>query len=71
MNVSVGTLNLGHGIRYRTPGARAFGVPTRRRRVDGLVRSGADFRVVSEYQPAGDQPAAIDELERRIRAGGA
>ena len=27
------------------------------------------FEVVSEYAPAGDQPAAIDELERRIRAG--
>jgi excinuclease ABC subunit B len=27
------------------------------------------FEVVSEFEPAGDQPAAIDELERRIRAG--
>jgi excinuclease ABC subunit B len=27
------------------------------------------FEVISEFQPAGDQPAAIDELERRIRAG--
>ncbi len=25
--------------------------------------------MVSEYEPAGDQPAAIEELERRIRAG--
>src|SRR5690606_17434454 len=25
--------------------------------------------VVSDYEPAGDQPAAIDELERRIKAG--
>ena len=25
--------------------------------------------MVSDYQPAGDQPAAIDELERRINAG--
>ncbi len=29
----------------------------------------APFRVVSDYQPAGDQPQAIDELERRVRAG--
>jgi excinuclease ABC subunit B len=27
------------------------------------------FRVVSEFQPSGDQPEAIDELERRARAG--
>ena len=27
------------------------------------------FKVVSEYQPAGDQPKAIDELESRLRAG--
>ncbi len=26
------------------------------------------FRVVSDYQPSGDQPQAIDDLERRIRA---
>ncbi|HEY8534788.1 MAG TPA: excinuclease ABC subunit UvrB [Micromonospora sp.] len=32
-------------------------------RVDGR------FEVVSDFQPAGDQPAAIDELERRIRRG--
>ena len=31
--------------------------------------AGARFDVVSPYEPAGDQPAAIDELERRIRAG--
>ena len=34
-----------------------------------MVRSGARFEVVSPHQPAGDQPAAIDELERRIKAG--
>ncbi|MBU3706722.1 MAG: excinuclease ABC subunit B [Mycobacterium sp.] len=34
-----------------------------------LVRSGARLEVVSDYEPAGDQPAAIHELERRIRAG--
>ncbi|MEU4236510.1 excinuclease ABC subunit UvrB [Actinoplanes sp. NPDC026619] len=27
------------------------------------------FEVISEFQPAGDQPAAIDELERRVRQG--
>src|SRR5690606_26891582 len=27
------------------------------------------FEVVSDYQPAGDQPSAINELEKRIRAG--
>jgi excinuclease ABC subunit B len=32
-------------------------------RVDGR------FEVVSDFKPAGDQPAAIDELERRVKAG--
>jgi excinuclease ABC subunit B len=27
------------------------------------------FEVISDYQPSGDQPAAIDELERRVRRG--
>src|SRR5664279_2096551 len=39
------------------------------RAVEDVVRSGAQFEVVSPHQPAGDQPAAIEELERRIRAG--
>ena len=39
------------------------------RAVDEVVRTGARFEVVSEYEPAGDQPAAIEELERRITAG--
>ena len=34
-----------------------------------LERRVAPFRVESDFQPAGDQPAAIDELERRVRAG--
>ena len=29
----------------------------------------AKFEVVSEHKPAGDQPTAIEELERRIEAG--
>ncbi len=39
------------------------------RAVEDVVRTGPRFEVVSEHQPAGDQPAAVDELERRIRAG--
>ncbi|OBK78019.1 excinuclease ABC subunit UvrB [Mycobacterium sp. 1164985.4] len=39
------------------------------RPVDSVVRTGGRFEVVSPYAPAGDQPAAIDELERRINAG--
>ncbi|TDC47178.1 excinuclease ABC subunit UvrB [Jiangella ureilytica] len=34
-----------------------------------ITRTVAPFKVVSEFEPSGDQPAAIDELERRIRAG--
>src|SRR5262245_9299220 len=39
------------------------------RPVEAVPRDGGHFEVVSAYQPAGDQPAAIDELERRLRAG--
>jgi excinuclease ABC subunit B len=39
------------------------------RAVDEIVRVGGRFEVVSEHEPAGDQPAAIEELERRISAG--
>jgi excinuclease ABC subunit B len=34
-----------------------------------LQRTVAPFEVVSDFQPAGDQPAAIAELARRVRAG--
>ncbi len=39
------------------------------RPVTDLQRRVAPFRVISEYQPAGDQPAAIAEIVRRIEAG--
>jgi excinuclease ABC subunit B len=39
------------------------------RPVTDIERRVAPFKVVSEFQPSGDQPAAIDELERRIKAG--
>src|SRR3954452_17103451 len=39
------------------------------RPVDEMVRVGGRFEVVSPHEPAGDQPAAIEELERRVRAG--
>ena len=34
-----------------------------------LERTVAPFEVISDYVPAGDQPAAIAEIERRIMAG--
>nr|WP_042188103.1 excinuclease ABC subunit UvrB [Kibdelosporangium sp. MJ126-NF4] len=39
------------------------------RPVSDIPRSDGTFQVVSEYKPAGDQPAAIEELERRLKAG--
>jgi excinuclease ABC subunit B len=39
------------------------------RPVSEIPRTSGRFQVVSDYQPAGDQPAAIAELERRIAAG--
>jgi excinuclease ABC subunit B len=39
------------------------------RAITDLERTVAPFEVVSPYQPSGDQPTAIADLERRIRAG--
>ncbi|WP_269306678.1 excinuclease ABC subunit UvrB [Aeromicrobium sp. HA] len=39
------------------------------RPVSELTRQVAPFEVVSEYQPAGDQPAAIAEITQRIQGG--
>ena len=36
---------------------------------DKLPRAGRAFEVVSDYQPAGDQPQAIDQLATRLSAG--
>ncbi|HEY7007686.1 MAG TPA: DEAD/DEAH box helicase family protein, partial [Jatrophihabitantaceae bacterium] len=34
-----------------------------------ITPSTGKFEVVSDFAPSGDQPAAIDELERRLQAG--
>ena len=34
-----------------------------------LTRKVAPFEVISDYKPAGDQPAAIEEMAKRINAG--
>ena len=39
------------------------------RPITELQRTVAPFEVISEFEPAGDQPAAIAEIERRIQAG--
>jgi len=39
------------------------------RPVSEVQRRVAPFQVISDYVPAGDQPAAIEELARRINAG--
>ena len=39
------------------------------RTVSELPRTGGRFEVVSDFQPSGDQPAAIAELEKRLAAG--
>src|ERR1700754_1911627 len=40
------------------------------RPVGEIPRTGGRFQVVSAYQPAGDQPTAINYLERRGPGGG-
>jgi excinuclease ABC subunit B len=39
------------------------------RPVTDLQRKVAPFEVISDYQPSGDQPTAIVDIERRIKAG--
>ncbi|MDO5684031.1 MAG: excinuclease ABC subunit UvrB, partial [Propionibacteriaceae bacterium] len=39
------------------------------RPVEDVQRTLAPFRVEADFEPSGDQPAAIDELERRVNAG--
>ena len=39
------------------------------RPVGDIPRTGGKFEVVSDYQPSGDQPQAIDELEQRLNEG--
>ena len=39
------------------------------RPITDVQRRVAPFRVVADFVPSGDQPAAIDELERRLAAG--
>lgn len=39
------------------------------RPVGEIERASGEFRVESEYQPAGDQPSAIKELDERLRRG--
>jgi excinuclease ABC subunit B len=46
-----------------------FGKLSSMRPVSEVQRKVAPFQVISEYVPAGDQPAAIEEISRRINAG--
>lgn len=39
------------------------------RPVTDLERRVAPFKVVSDYQPSGDQPAAIEEITKRVQGG--
>jgi len=39
------------------------------RAVSDLARTVAPFKVISDYIPSGDQPTAIDDLERRVSGG--
>lgn len=39
------------------------------RPVTDLERAARPFKVVSDFEPAGDQPAAIAEITKRLNAG--
>ncbi|HEU0286391.1 MAG TPA: DEAD/DEAH box helicase family protein, partial [Nocardioidaceae bacterium] len=39
------------------------------RPADELTRTVAPFRMVSDFEPSGDQPEAIDALEKRVNGG--
>jgi excinuclease ABC subunit B len=49
--------------------ALEFGKLSSMRPVSEVQRKVAPFQVISDYVPAGDQPAAIAEITRRINAG--
>jgi len=49
--------------------ALEFGKLNSMRPISEVQRKVAPFQVISEYVPAGDQPAAIEEIARRINAG--
>ena len=66
MNLSVSTFNL---VNMAFATEHPVLAHSEYRAVDDIVRAGGRFEVVSEHEPAGDQPAAIEELERRIKAG--
>ena len=56
----------------RTPeddDADSVRAPSEFRPVGDIPRSDGRFRMVSDYEPAGDQPQAIEDLERRINSG--
>ena len=57
--------------RATVPGCPVGGAAYRRgmRPTTDLQRRVAPFQVVSDFQPAGDQPAAIADLAERVRAG--
>jgi excinuclease ABC subunit B len=63
----------GRRVAILTPAVASLSVGRRTvervRPTTDLERRVAPFRVVSDFVPSGDQPQAIDELERRIRAG--
>ncbi|GAB3299815.1 excinuclease ABC subunit UvrB [Parasphingorhabdus pacifica] len=62
-------------VRARTLGDVAFATEhpvtaqSEFRPVGDIERTGSPFRMVSDYDPSGDQPEAIEDLERRINAG--
>src|SRR5436305_12603659 len=56
-------------IASRSPGELSEGRRTVARMALDIPRLDGRFEVVSEYRPSGDQPTAIDELERRGRRG--
>ena len=39
------------------------------RAITDIVPTEGTIKVVSEFEPSGDQPAAIDALEQRIKGG--
>jgi len=67
-----GPPGLGRVITRHRPEGGTVGAASYARRVRPVTdvkRRVAPFRVESDFDPAGDQPAAIDDLERRIKAG--
>jgi excinuclease ABC subunit B len=62
-------LSVGPPTLEAVPNTSTVTARSEHRPIGEIPRADGRFRVVSEFRPSGDQPQAIDELQRRVLAG--